>query len=269
MVKSGVNIRLRKEIKANLNKLNNKEGGIEMNTLQEQLKKLNIFEKEVEDRAIERRECKHINNKMNNINIKRGDIFFANLTGEVGSEQGGIRPVVCLSNDIGNTYSSTVIIATITSKQTKAKIPTHVDIIGYGLKEDSIVLLEQIRAIDKRRYLSYIGHADELMMRKIDKAKEIATSAIKPKNTLERLYPEMRKYIVSKLKMIETYTLTLDTLNQVKGDFNTINLIEDEKFREINSLKYYCNKNKISYNVILENYRDLIKEKDSISTIAL
>lgn len=240
-----------------------------MNTLQEQLKKLNIVEKETEDRKIERQQCKHINNKSSNINITRGDIFFANLTGETGSEQGGIRPVICLSNNIGNTYSPTVIVATITSKQTKANIPTHVDIRGCGLKEDSIVLLEQIRTIDKRRYLSYIGHADELTMKKVDKAKEIAISDIKPKNTLERLYPEMRRYIVSKLKMIETYILTLDTLNQVRGDYNTINLIEDEKFREINSLKYYCDKNKINYNVIIDNYKDLVKEKEEVSNIAL
>lgn len=240
-----------------------------MNTLQEQLMKLNIVEKETEDRKVERQQCKHINNKISNIDIKRGDIFFSNLTGETGSEQGGIRPVICLSNNIGNTYSPTVIVATITSKQTKANIPTHVDIRGYGLKEDSVVLLEQIRTIDKRRYLSYIGHADELIMRKVDKAKEIAISDIKPKNTLERLYPEMRRYIVSKLKMIETYILTLDTLNQVKGDYNTINLIEDEKFRATNALKYYCDKNKINYNVIIDNYRDLMKEKEEVSNIAL
>ncbi|NFH01581.1 type II toxin-antitoxin system PemK/MazF family toxin [Clostridium botulinum] len=203
------------------------------------------------------------------MDIKRGDIHFANLTGVIGSEQGGIRPVICLSNDIGNTYSPTVIVATITSQQTKAKIPTHVNISGYGLKEDSIVLLEQIRTIDKRRLKGYIGHADELAMRKIDKAKEIATSDIKPKNTLERLYPEMRRYIVSKLKMIETYILTLDTLNQIKGDYNTINLIEDELFKEKNSLKYYCNKNKINYNVIIDNYKDLMKEKEEVSNIAL
>ncbi|MBN1076042.1 type II toxin-antitoxin system PemK/MazF family toxin [Clostridium botulinum] len=233
-----------------------------MNTLQEQLKKLNIVERETEDRNVERQQCKHINNKSSNIDIKRGDIFFANLTGETGSEQGGIRPVICLSNNIGNTYSPTVIVATITSKQTKANIPTHVCIRGYGLKEDSVVLLEQVRTIDKRRYLSYIGHADELIMKKVDKAKEISMSDVKPKNTLERLYPEMRRYIISKLKMIETYVLTLNTLNQVKGDYNTINLIEDEKFREINSLKYYCDKNRINYNIIIDNYRELVKEKE-------
>lgn len=237
-----------------------------MNTLQEQLKKLNIFEKEVENRAVERQ---HIDNKMNNISVIRGDIFYANLTGVVGSEQGGMRPVICLSNDIGNTYGPTVIIATITSQQTKAKIPTHVNIKGYGLKEDSVILLEQVRTIDKCRLKGYIGHVDELMMRKIDKAKEIATSAIKPKNTLERLYPEMRRYIISKLKMIETYITALNILNEVSGDYNTANLIENEKFKAMNSLKYYCEKNKINYNVIVDNYRDLMKEKDDDSNIAL
>ncbi len=238
-----------------------------MNTLQEQLKKLNIVEKETEDRKVERQQCKHINNKSSNIDIKRGDIHFANLTGVVGSEQGGIRPVVIIQNDTGNLHSPTVIVATITS-QTKASLPTHVTIKGYGLKKESIVLLEQIRTIDKCRLKGYIGHVDELMMRKIDKAKEIATSNIKPKNTLERLYPEMRRYIVSKLKTIETYILTLDTLNQIKGDYNTV-LIEDELFKEENSLKYYCYNKRINYDIIIKDYKELMKEKEEISNIAL
>ncbi len=85
--------------------------------------------------------------------VKRGDIFYADLSPVVGSEQGGIRPVIVIQNNIGNKYSPTVIIAAITSQINKAKLPTHVEISSedYGLNKDSVVLLEQIRTLDKRR----------------------------------------------------------------------------------------------------------------------
>lgn len=102
--------------------------------------------------------------------VKRGDIYYADLSPVVGSEQGGIRPVVIIQNDIGNRYSPTVICAAITSKINKAKMPTHVAIKAneYELVRDSVVLLEQIRTIDKRRLKDRICHLNHEAMQRID-----------------------------------------------------------------------------------------------------
>lgn len=95
--------------------------------------------------------------------IKRGDMFYADLSPVVGSEQGGIRPVLIIQNDVGNKHSPTVIAAAITSQTGKSKLPTHIEIgsQGSGLKSDSIVLTEQIRTIDKSRLKEKIGHIDD------------------------------------------------------------------------------------------------------------
>ena len=104
--------------------------------------------------------------------VKRGDIFYADLSPVVGSEQGGIRPVIILQNDVGNKYSPTVIVGAITSQINKAKLPTHVEISSeeYGLNKDSVVLLEQIRTLDKRRLKEKIGHMTDSDMEKVDKS---------------------------------------------------------------------------------------------------
>lgn len=104
--------------------------------------------------------------------VKRGDIFYADLSPVVGSEQGGIRPVLVVQNNIGNKYSPTVIVAAITSQINKAKLPTHIEISAseYGLTKDSVVLLEQVRTIDKRRLREKIGHSDDEMMDKVNEA---------------------------------------------------------------------------------------------------
>ena len=100
--------------------------------------------------------------------VKRGDIYYADLSPVIGSEQGGVRPVLIVQNDIGNKYSPTVIAAAITSQINKAKMPTHIEIDakGYGLSKDSVILLEQIRTIDKKRLKEKIGKADENLMKK-------------------------------------------------------------------------------------------------------
>ncbi len=104
--------------------------------------------------------------------IKRGDIYYANLSPVVGSEQGGVRPVLIVQNDVGNRYSPTVIVAAITSKINKAKLPTHIELNAhtYGLERDSVVLLEQIRTLDKARLLEKIGTADRNTLKNIDDA---------------------------------------------------------------------------------------------------
>lgn len=110
--------------------------------------------------------------------VKRGDIFYADLSPVIGSEQGGIRPVIIMQNDIGNRYSPTVIVAAITSQINKAKLPTHVEISSeeYGLNRDSVVLLEQIRTLDKRRLKEKIGHMTESDMEKVNRALLISLS---------------------------------------------------------------------------------------------
>ncbi len=108
--------------------------------------------------------------------VKRGDIFYADLSPVIGSEQGGIRPVIIIQNDIGNRYSPTVIVAAITSQINKAKLPTHVEISSeeYGLNRDSVVLLEQIRTLDKRRLKEKIGHMTDCDMKKVNKSLTIS-----------------------------------------------------------------------------------------------
>ncbi len=107
----------------------------------------------------------------NNITVRRGDIFYADLNPVIGSEQGGTRPVLVVQNDIGNKYSPTIIITAITSQINKAKLPTHIEIKAgnYGLVKDSVVLLEQLRTIDKKRLKEKIGRCDENLMEQIDK----------------------------------------------------------------------------------------------------
>ena len=103
---------------------------------------------------------------------KRGEIYYADLSPVLGSEQGGVRPVLIIQNDVGNKYSPTVIVCAVTSKITKAKLPTHVEIHAgqYGLAKDSVVLLEQMRTLDKRRLKARVGEVDETAMRKIERA---------------------------------------------------------------------------------------------------
>lgn len=108
--------------------------------------------------------------------IKRGELYYADLSPVVGSEQGGIRPVLIVQNDIGNKYSPTIIAAAITSKLTKANLPTHIELsaLEFGLQKDSVILLEQIRTIDKRRLKERIGLLPDGLMKKVEKALQIS-----------------------------------------------------------------------------------------------
>ena len=105
-------------------------------------------------------------------NVRRGEIYYADLSPVVGSEQGGMRPVLIVQNDVGNRYSPTVIAAAITSQQNKAKLPTHIEISAksVGLSKNSVVLLEQIRTLDKRRLKERMGSLDTEMMHRVDDA---------------------------------------------------------------------------------------------------
>ena len=110
------------------------------------------------------------------MNIKRGEIYYADLSPVVGSEQGGVRPVLIVQNDIGNRHSPTVIAAAITSQQTKAKLPTHISIGAdcCGLAKNSVVLLEQVRTIDKKRLKEKMGSVSKSAMSQIDQAISIS-----------------------------------------------------------------------------------------------
>ncbi len=110
------------------------------------------------------------------MNIRRGDIYYADLRPVVGSEQGGIRPVLIIQNDIGNRHSPTVICAAITSKMNKAKLPTHIEIDAstYDIVRDSVILLEQLRTIDKQRLRDKVCHLDQNILRKVNQALKIS-----------------------------------------------------------------------------------------------
>lgn len=104
--------------------------------------------------------------------IKRGELYYADLSPVIGSEQGGVRPILIVQNDTGNKYSPTIIAAAVTSRMTKAKLPTHIELNAneYGLIKDSVILLEQIRTLDKKRLKERIGELPEMTMKKVDTA---------------------------------------------------------------------------------------------------
>ena len=112
---------------------------------------------------------------MRKVTVKRGDIYYADLSPVVGSEQGGLRPVLIVQNDVGNRYSPTVIAAAITSRLGKNRLPTHIDVLAeradrVGLTKDSVILLEQMRTLDKRRLGEKMGHLDDETMTAVDNA---------------------------------------------------------------------------------------------------
>lgn len=106
------------------------------------------------------------------MNVRRGDIYYADLSPVIGSEQGGMRPVLIVQNDVGNKYSPTVIAAAITSRTSKSKLPTHIEVYAdkYGLAKDSVILLEQIRTLDKARLKEKMGHLDDSVMDEVNSA---------------------------------------------------------------------------------------------------
>lgn len=112
--------------------------------------------------------------------VKKGDIFFADLSPVIGSEQGGVRPVLVVQNDIGNKYSPTVIVAAVTSQINKSKLPTHVEIgaLGNGLNKDSVVLMEQLRTIDKKRLKEKIGRVDDETIAQVNEALTISLGIV-------------------------------------------------------------------------------------------
>lgn len=124
--------------------------------------------------------------------VRRGDVYLADLDPAIGCEQGGIRPVLVLQNDIGNLYSPTTIVAAVTAKQTKKKLPVHTPISACMLRTDSTLLLEQIRTIDKCRLQAYLGSINQKEMRDIDRALKLSIGLIPPAAARKKY---SRKYI--------------------------------------------------------------------------
>lgn len=188
-----------------------------------------------------------------NINIVRGGIYYANVDGNIGSEQGGIRPVVVIQNQVGNVHSPTTIVAMITSQQSKAKLPTHVEIKGCGLEKDSVVLLEQVRTLDKIRIISFVGNVDELTMKKIDKARDISMGELKRKQPIDYLSKWAKKEIMTALENVYLYEDALRNARQDNISFRTVCLKEIEMY--MNDFKYLCDKNKINYKELYKDYK--------------
>jgi len=119
--------------------------------------------------------------------VRRGEIYYADLSPVVGSEQGGMRPVLIVQNDVGNKYSPTVIAAAITSQQNKARLPTHIEVSGrsVGLSRNSVILLEQIRTLDKRRLKEKMGALDNRLMQRVDDAIAVSFGLGSTRATME------------------------------------------------------------------------------------
>ena len=122
--------------------------------------------------------------------MRRGDVFYADLRPVVGSEQGGIRPVLIVQNDVGNKHSPTIIVAAITSKMNKAKLPTHIELDSskYQMVKDSVILLEQLRTIDKKRLHEMVCHLDEEIMEKVNKIEANKVLIFKTRRQLNKWY---------------------------------------------------------------------------------
>jgi mRNA interferase MazF len=212
-------------------------------------------------------------NKMNNNNREmrkpqRRELWYVNLGNPVGSLQKGVRPCLVDSNDVNNKFSNIVNVFPLTSSMTKARIPVHIEVQGYGLKEKSIILIEQGVPIDIRyQLISYIGTVDNEVMKKVDKARNIQHGDLQPKTSLERLPLESKNYILNKLKFIEKAKGSIEFYKSINGDIYSINLAEDEKFREENALQSYCDYNQLDFNEIYNNYFDLIERKEKLIAI--
>ena len=195
---------------------------------------------------------------------QRMEIWYVNFGKKNGSIQSGIRPCLTSSNPVNNKYSTIRNVYPITSKLDKAtNIPVHVILNeNCGLKEKSVVLVEQVTTIDIRYDLmDYVGTVDEITMAKVDMARNIQLGNFQPKNTLERLSSESIQYIVNKIRFIKRAKDTIEFLKTIKGDKFSINLAEDEIFREQNALQSYCEYKNIDYKEVCKNYDEIYGEK--------
>ena len=191
---------------------------------------------------------------MTNSIIIRGDILYANMGEGIGSEQGGIRPVVCIQNNVGNKFSPTIIVAPLTSQQNKTKLPTHVEINeegNTGLGKQSIVLLEQIKTLDKRRILEKIGICSQKTINNIDKALLISLGIeINKTNVIDNINTynnnRVEKFDINRANNIGTSINKLE--NFINTHYNEVLIdIEDSIKMHLYELQKYCNKYQVDY----------------------
>ncbi len=184
---------------------------------------------------------------------KRGQIYNATLSGTQGSEQGGLRPVLIVQNNIGNKFSPTITIVPLTSELTKAKLPTHVELEGYGLNFKSVILIEQIRTIDKRRLRDYIGQLNEELMEKVNKGILIHNGII---NEKEELVKEKISDVEGLDKFICRWLLAGGAIKDIENYIKEIKY----KINEINNIiyKYRINiKLNVEYQYVMEDVINL------------
>lgn len=195
-------------------------------------------------------------NEKNKFEYKRGQIFFSELEGTKFSEQGGVRPVVIIQNDIGNRYSPTIIVAPITSQLTKAKLPTHVEVDNGVLDRNSIILTEQLRTIDKRRLRKYIGVASQETMDKVNKALLISLELDQDRDRKHQL--DLINKQLEEIKGLDIFICRWiskgGALNSIKEDVMELNI-------RIKELSEKCNKLNININYEIK-YDKLIGGKE-------
>lgn len=195
-------------------------------------------------------------NTKNNFEYKRGQIFFSELEGTKFSEQGGVRPVVIIQNDIGNKYSPTIIVAPVTSQMTKAKLPTHVEVNNSVLDRNSIILTEQLRTIDKRRLRKYIGVASQETMDKVNKALLISLELDQDRDRKHQL--DLINKQLEEIKGLDIFICRWiskgGALNSIKEDVMELNI-------RIKELSEKCNKLNININYEIK-YDKLIGGKE-------
>lgn len=200
--------------------------------------------------------------KQEQIEIKRGDILYVDLEKGVGSEQFGIRYCVSLQNDVANRFSPTIIVAFITSKLNKAKLPVHVeiqaDIVKCGLPKDSVILLEQIRTIDKRRVIKSVGKLNQIIMKKVDMALDISIKDLKPKTPLEKLDKNIRNEINKQLISIRNCEELISTTKTN----SLIRLLIKERSDLLYELQIYCEDNNLNYRDFYIRYQ---KEEEMVA----
>ena len=188
-----------------------------------------------------------------NREYKRGQIFYADLSGNQGSEQGngieGIRPICIIQNDIGNKFSPTVVVAVLTSKLTKVSLPVHVqlDAEKHNLPKNSILLFEQIRTLDKRRLKGKIADLGEDMQKELDNAVIISMTNCPPKSLLERLPTEMKEYVIATLKHIKKLEITVNEMKESEIDKDVVSIIVNKKLLVLNKFIKYCGEHQLDY----------------------
>jgi len=239
-------------------------------TLQEQLQEVkNTMIGETKDNNkyvgehIENRVYDEFGNILDLKDIKRGDSLLIDLgNNSVGSEQAGTRWAICIQNNVGNKYSPTIIVAFATSKLTKSQLPTHTIIKAgqFGFKEDSIILLEQVRTIDKKRIIARKGHVDNATMQLIDNAKDISMSELKPKSLLERLQKDMRDYIITTLKDVNEYEITVEKMKYEDMEKSSISFMIKKKLLLLDKFIKYCKQNQLDYEAFYKLNHGVNKE---------